>query len=202
VSRKLRTYVRNHHLSLLCLFLIVSGGTAYATHPGGANTISSDDIINGQVRTADIGANQVRAPDLSDASVTSAQILDNSVSGTDIANASVGFDDLSANSVTSTEVVNGSLRGVDVGTQFVTFSAAMPAVSANTCNTGLITGLPTDARDHLVLTESADSTRPWIINLPVYRTVAGTMFIRRCNIANFDEAAGNHTFNLLVINAQ
>ncbi len=39
--------------------LIALGGSAYATHPGGANTINSGDIIDGQVQNADLGSNAV-----------------------------------------------------------------------------------------------------------------------------------------------
>jgi hypothetical protein len=41
------------------LIFIALGGTAYASHPGGANTISSGDIIDGQVQNADLGSNAV-----------------------------------------------------------------------------------------------------------------------------------------------
>lgn len=46
---KLRAYIRDHHLSLLCLFLVLSGGTASAIDGPlpGQNQVGSADIING-----------------------------------------------------------------------------------------------------------------------------------------------------------
>lgn len=61
----------------MALFFAIGGGTALATHPGGLNTISSEDIINGEVKSVDMHAN----------SVSSSNIIDTSVATADIANA-------------------------------------------------------------------------------------------------------------------
>jgi hypothetical protein len=39
-------------ISTLCLFLLLGGGTAVAL--SGSNTVFSDDIVNNQVRSADV----------------------------------------------------------------------------------------------------------------------------------------------------
>lgn len=44
-------YVRRHHLALLCLFLILGGGTAWALD---TNSVRSKHIVNGQVKGADV----------------------------------------------------------------------------------------------------------------------------------------------------
>ena len=46
----------------ICLVLVLSGGTAYALD--GKNTVFTDDIVNGEVHSADIGDGQVRSIDV------------------------------------------------------------------------------------------------------------------------------------------
>ena len=50
---RVREYLRQHHVALISLFLVLTGGTAYALD--GQNTVFSDDIVNRQVRPADLG---------------------------------------------------------------------------------------------------------------------------------------------------
>jgi hypothetical protein len=65
-------------MATIALFVAL-GGAAYATHPGGANTIDSIDIINGQVKTADLGNSAVSNAKLANASVATAKIADGGV---------------------------------------------------------------------------------------------------------------------------
>jgi hypothetical protein len=51
MGTRLRAYVRQHHLALLCLFLIVGGGTAWALE---RNSVRSEHIVNNEVKSADI----------------------------------------------------------------------------------------------------------------------------------------------------
>ena len=206
-------------VATLALVIAIAGGTAYA-----ANTVFSSDIVNGEVKSVDIGTGQIRTPDIGASQVDSAKVTDASITSLDLATNSVGTEEISngavgvnevaeaainsfhlgTNSVGSAEVANGFLRGVDVGeAQFVDFTAALPAVNHGSCVSAGVTGLPNNARDHLLLTENTDSTRPWIFAVAAYSQVAGEMVIRRCNLSpTIDEPAGNHKFNLLVIDAQ
>ncbi len=75
---KFFVHLRAQWMGALALFLVIAGGTAYA-----ANSIGSSDIIDGQVKTADIGNNQVRSVDVRDDSLaggglTGADIADQS----------------------------------------------------------------------------------------------------------------------------
>ena len=45
-------HLRQQWLGALAVALVLTGGTAYALD--GSNTVFSDDIVNGEVRTADI----------------------------------------------------------------------------------------------------------------------------------------------------
>ena len=51
--RRVGDYVRRNHLGLLCLFLILGGGTAWAL---ANNSVKSKHIVNGQVKDVDLAA--------------------------------------------------------------------------------------------------------------------------------------------------
>jgi len=61
----------------LALFLVLSGGTAVAL--GGSNTVFSDDIVDGQVKAADLGPGSVAGSELQDNSVTGADVKESSL---------------------------------------------------------------------------------------------------------------------------
>lgn len=58
MARRLRGYAKDNHLALLCLFLILGGGTAYAAGLA-KNSVKSKQIKDGQVKTADLANNSV-----------------------------------------------------------------------------------------------------------------------------------------------
>jgi hypothetical protein len=103
-STRVSDHIRSNVVGYIALFCFAIGGTAYATHPGGANTISSADIINGEVKNNDLGADsvatgkiddgQVQGADLAASSVTSGKVADNSLTKTDLGLNSVGSFEL------------------------------------------------------------------------------------------------------------
>ena len=58
----------------LSLFLVLSGGTAVALT--GSNPVFSDDIVDSQVRAADLGPASVAGSEVKDNSVTGADVFD------------------------------------------------------------------------------------------------------------------------------
>ena len=94
ISGRIAAYVRQHHLALLALFLVLSGGTAYAL--AGTNTVFSDDIVDGNVRSIDVQDNGVYSADVRDDT---------------LAAGGLGAVDLRPGSVRSSEVSDGSLTG-------------------------------------------------------------------------------------------
>jgi hypothetical protein len=58
-------YVRDHHLALLCLFLLIGGGTAWAAGLA-PNSVKSKNIKDGQVKTDDLGNEAVSAQKIKD----------------------------------------------------------------------------------------------------------------------------------------
>ena len=108
---------------------IALGGTAHATHPGGADTISTEDIINGQVRSVDIGNAQVVAADVRDDtlagggltaadlapdSVASSEVTDDGMLAADLAGNSVGTSEIQTDGVQATEVANNSIDSGEI----------------------------------------------------------------------------------------
>jgi hypothetical protein len=112
MSTKVAEYVRQHHLALICLFLIVSGGTAWATHPGGANTISSGDIINGEVFSADIRSGNVQNSDMAADAVTGGKIAPQAVQTSDVQNDNLTGTDVATNSLSGSDIDESTLSGV------------------------------------------------------------------------------------------
>ena len=77
---------------VVALFLVIAGGTAYAV-----NTIGSEDIINGQVKSPDIGNNQVRNVDVRNDSLPGGGLTTDdiySLTGDDIGNETLSGADI------------------------------------------------------------------------------------------------------------
>jgi hypothetical protein len=66
-------------VSTLALFLALSGGTALALT--GSNTVTSDDIVNGQVKTGDLAGSSVATGKVADNSLLPRDIKPNSLGG-------------------------------------------------------------------------------------------------------------------------
>ena len=101
-----------HLLSAVALFVAL-GGTALATHPGGANTISSGDIIDGEVKSLDVGNGALTSDDLAANSVGSAKITDKQVKN----------NDLSLGASSSNTIADGGIQGIDVKNETLTVRA-------------------------------------------------------------------------------
>jgi Chaperone of endosialidase len=104
MSNRIGNHIRSNAVGYIALFIALTGGTAWATHPGGANTISSGDIQNGEVKTGDIGDLEVKAAD----------VAADSLGSTKIANGSVKNIDLGAGASSSNTIADGGIQGLDV----------------------------------------------------------------------------------------
>ena len=124
---------------------------------------------------ADIGPDQING----------SKVADQGLSGVDILDSSVSSADLATNSVNSEEILDGAITHDE----------------PSSCSPGQVTGLPSDARDHLVLTEASATTNPFLVMSPVYSVASGTAVIRACNLSDAVVPGGTHTLSLLVIDA-
>jgi hypothetical protein len=77
----LRAYLRQHHVGLIAILLILSGGTAYAvTAP--KNSVVSSSIKNGAVKTTDIKDGTIRGKDIADGTITASDLAGNATTET------------------------------------------------------------------------------------------------------------------------
>jgi hypothetical protein len=100
VSSRIRNHIRGNVVGYVALFLVVTGGTAQALN--GSNTVFSDDIVNREVKTADLGLGAVIANRLAPNSVRTGRVVDESLTGDDIGN------------LTGADVANDSLTGAQI----------------------------------------------------------------------------------------
>ena len=102
MSRRILGHLRTHVIAYVALFFALTGGTAFALT--GSNTVFTDDITNGQVKSADIGADEVKSPDILNNGVKTADIADGHVRSPDIQDDAVGSSEIAANAVDSPEI--------------------------------------------------------------------------------------------------
>jgi hypothetical protein len=103
-------HLRSNIVGYVALFLVLTGGTAYALD--GTNTVFSDDIVNGQVKTNDLGGG----------AVTSGKTEDGSLTGTDLADRTIGGQKVGTETLTGANVNDGSLFGADIANDSLTSS--------------------------------------------------------------------------------
>jgi hypothetical protein len=104
--------LRQQWIGVIALLLVLTGGTAYALD--GSNTVFTDDIVDGQVKVADIGQAAVATDELANGQVKAADIGDNSVQTSELDNGQVKTADIGDGEVRSADVANDSLSGGDV----------------------------------------------------------------------------------------
>ena len=115
----IRNHVRSNIVGYVAVFLALTGT---ATALNGSNTVFSDDITDGEVKSADVATNairttkigpgQVRNADLGAGAVDGAKVADASLTGSDVAN-----DTLDSSKVTGlngSDVQDDALTGADV----------------------------------------------------------------------------------------
>jgi hypothetical protein len=108
MSTRIRAHIRNNVVGYIALFLVLTGGTAQALQ--GSNTVFSDDIVNRDVKTADLGVRAVTANRLAPNSVGSGRVVDESLTGADIGNLTGA--DVTADSLTGADIDEPSLGEV------------------------------------------------------------------------------------------
>ena len=104
---KFFAHVRQQWIGVLALLLVLSGGTAYALD--GSNTVFTDDIVNGEVKTGDIGDLEI-----ADQSVKNADLATGASSSNTLADGGIQNVDVQNNTLTGAKVNDNSLTGDDV----------------------------------------------------------------------------------------
>ena len=122
MSKAFGDHLRSNVVGYIAVFLALTG-TAIALP--GTNTVFTDDIVNGEVRSADLAADSVNGGKLRDDSTASRHvinnslesedILDNTVAGVDVTNETLTTNDLQSNSVQFDEIENETIAKADIG---------------------------------------------------------------------------------------
>jgi hypothetical protein len=114
----MRNHIRSNIVGYVALFFALSSSAL------AANTVFSEDIVNGEVKTADLATTAVTGPKiradavsnvkLADDAVTSTEILDGSVTGADVLDGEVANADLADGSVGTNKVQDGAINSSKV----------------------------------------------------------------------------------------
>jgi hypothetical protein len=175
---RLLAQLRQQWMGALALFLVLTGGTAYA-----ANTVLSSDIVDGEVKSVDIGTSQIRSGDVRNDNLSAGGL-----SSTDLAPGSVG----------PSEVTDGTLNDEDVAERVFNFTGDIGTVPAHACVERLVIGVNAQG-DHLLLTPNYETQASNIVYSADYESTGESMIIQACNNTGSAINDGTTQFNLLVI---
>src|SRR5215204_6215726 len=80
MRQRLRSHLNYANvISTLALFLVLSGGAAYA-----ANTVFSSDIVDGEVKTPDLAGAAVTTEKIAQGAVSTEKVKDDNLTGGDV----------------------------------------------------------------------------------------------------------------------
>jgi hypothetical protein len=100
--------------SFLALLIALGTGSAYA-----ANTVFSTDIVDGEVKAADLDNNSVRSTKIGNGQVLNQDLGADAVDGSKVLDASIAHADLASGAVNSANVFDESLTSSDLATDSV-----------------------------------------------------------------------------------
>jgi hypothetical protein len=120
VPARIRNHIRSNVVGYVAVLLFAMSGTATALT--GSNTVFSDDIVNGEVKTPDLATNAVTTgkirnghvvnDDLAANAVTGGKVEDGTLGGSDVIDASLSGGDLAGNTVTGDDIAESTLGQV------------------------------------------------------------------------------------------
>ena len=123
---RIRNHIRSNIIGYVALFFAF---TASAVALPGVNTVFSDDIVNGEVKSADLSTDSVNGNKLRDNSTGSLHVIDNSLrtqdvfddtlTGNDIASDAIGNDELGPDAANSAEIANDAVGNSEIATDAV-----------------------------------------------------------------------------------
>jgi hypothetical protein len=175
--RRIRSHLTYANvMATIAVFIALGGGTT-AVALSGSNTVFSDDIVNNQVRSADVRNDTLSGP--------------GGLRAVDLAPSSVG----------ASEVANGSLNDEDIDSDpQVNTRAIIGIVPANDCVYEPI-GIGQQG-DHLLLTPDFGTTAFDLDYGIQYHKDDGNVHIVACNPTNAPIDDGTTDFNIVAIDAQ
>jgi hypothetical protein len=135
---RISEHIRGNVIGYVALFVALSGGTAYALD--GSDTVFSDDIVNGEVKTADIGDGEVTTVDIRAGAVITGKLADGSVITAKLADGAVTTGKLADSAVTTNALADEAVSIGKLADAAVTTNAlADGAVSTGKLADGAVT---------------------------------------------------------------
>ncbi len=177
MATRVREHIRSNVWGIAAMFVALSG-TAYASHPGGANTISTGDIINDQVFTQDLANNNMTSLDIRDDTLGSGGLQ-----AIDLRADSVGTSEIADDAVTALEIAGNAVGPAEIVTDAVNSSEiAIDSVDADEIIANAVgtTEISSDA---------VNSSK--IINGGVSNTDIATAAVGSDELSNLFQAGGN-----------
>ena len=114
MARKLLHHLRQQWLGAFAVLLVLTGGTAYALD--GSNTVFSDDIVNGEVKSGDLAVDSVASGKIADQQVKNADLSIGASSSNTIADGGIQGVDVKNDTLTGTKILESSLANVNADT--------------------------------------------------------------------------------------
>jgi hypothetical protein len=105
MGTRIGNHIRSNVVGYIAIFLFAMSGTAIALD--GSNTVFSDDIVDGEVKTADLGNNSVRT----------SKIATGQVQSIDIGREQVQSVDVKDETLTGADILNQSVTGAEIDYQ-------------------------------------------------------------------------------------
>lgn len=193
--------------SFLALFVAIGTGGAYA-----ANTVFSTDIVDGEVKTADLAqaavtppklaTNAVNSPriqnkqvfnvDLADDAVTTDKVTDGAIGAADIGSNAVGSDEIATDAVNATEIADNSIDGGEIVNESLGSADIAPNAVGSTELAGNVVDSSKVANNSLTTADIAGTDANGAISLG-----AGSVANGRCR--DFDITAGGALTNQAVL---
>jgi hypothetical protein len=102
-------HLRAQWIGVLALLIALGTGSAYA-----ANTVFTEDIVDGQVRAPDIASNAVREPEIVKDAVGNSELAADSVSFEQLVDQTVNTADLASNSISNAKIQRDAVREIEV----------------------------------------------------------------------------------------
>jgi hypothetical protein len=115
----MKAFLRQNAIGLIALFVALGGTSAYV-----ANTVFSSDIVDGEVKTADLGTNAVTSSKITDGQVLWQDIATDAITSSRIKDASVLTQDLVPDAVTGSKIDESTLAQVPDAAKLAGYDAS------------------------------------------------------------------------------
>jgi trimeric autotransporter adhesin len=189
MQNRISNHIRANVIAYAALFFALSG-TAYALDGPlpGQNQVGSDDIINGEVRNADIGTSEVKANSVAPDSLGGGKIVDRSVKNADLGLGASSSNTIADRGIQGVDVKQNTLTGTEVDELSLDLSLLQKRI-ASACAAGQ--AIRAVAQNGTVTCESVGGGGGWSLS-----GNSGT------TASNFLGTTDNQPLNLRVNNAR